>query len=50
LTQQFEAEVTLIPSSGGVYEVVINGTLVYSKKQTGEFPDEVKLLKKIAAL
>jgi selenoprotein W-related protein len=30
---------TLIPSGGGVYEVEHNGTLIYSKKQTGEFPD-----------
>ena len=26
------AEVRLIPSSGGVFEVVVNGTLVFSKK------------------
>jgi len=30
---------TLIPSGGGVYEVEHNGNLIYSKKQTGEFPD-----------
>ena len=28
--------ITLIPSSGGVYEVTIDGDLVYSKKETGE--------------
>jgi selenoprotein W-related protein len=28
--------VTLVPSSGGVYEVTIDGDLVYSKKATGE--------------
>lgn len=27
--------ITLIPSSGGVYEVTIDGDLVYSKKETG---------------
>lgn len=30
--QQFE--VRLIPSSGGVYEVTVDGDLVYSKKAT----------------
>ena len=30
---------TLIPSGGGVYEVEHNGKLIYSKKQTGEFPE-----------
>jgi selenoprotein W-related protein len=41
------AEVRLIESSGGVFEVVVDGSLVYSKKQTGEFPDEAQLLGKI---
>ncbi|KPL89752.1 SelT/SelW/selH family protein [Ardenticatena maritima] len=26
---------TLIPSSGGVFEVAVDGTLIYSKKETG---------------
>jgi len=38
----------LIPSSGGVFEVVVNGALVYSKKATGEFPDETRLIEKIS--
>jgi len=40
-------EVELIKSSGGVFEVVVDGTLVYSKKETGEFPDEQELVKKL---
>ncbi|GAB4560538.1 MAG: hypothetical protein Kow0047_07250 [Anaerolineae bacterium] len=37
-------ELTLIPSDGGVYEVEVDGDLVYSKKQTGRHAeyDEVK--------
>ena len=42
-------KVELIKSSGGVFEVVIDGVLIYSKKKTGEFPDEVKLVKQISA-
>jgi selenoprotein W-related protein len=30
----------LIPSSGGCFELSVNGKLVYSKLETGEFPDE----------
>jgi selenoprotein W-related protein len=30
----------LIPSSGGCFELTANGELVYSKLQTGKFPDE----------
>jgi selenoprotein W-related protein len=38
------AEVALVPSSGGVFEVVVDGTKVYSKAETGLFPDERALL------
>lgn len=41
------AEVRLIESSGGVFEVVADGNLVYSKKRTGEFPDEALLVGQI---
>ncbi len=33
------AELTLIPSSGGVFEVEVDGNLVFSKKQQGRFPE-----------
>ena len=35
--------VTLIASGGGVHEITANGTLVFSKKQTGRqpVPDEI---------
>ena len=29
---------TLIPSGGGVFEIVSDNKLIYSKKKTGEFP------------
>ncbi len=29
----------LIPGSGGVFEVTVNGVKKYSKKETGKFPD-----------
>jgi selenoprotein W-related protein len=41
------AEVGLIESSGGVFEVVVNGELIYSKKKTGDFPEEAQLVEKI---
>lgn len=49
MEQELCAEVELIPSGGGVFEVVVDGTLVYSKKATGEFPDETTLLESIKA-
>ena len=42
------AEVTLQPSSGGVFEVSLNGTEVFSKNKTGVFPVERALLDEIS--
>jgi selenoprotein W-related protein len=33
-------ELKLIPGGGGCFEVSVNGELLYSKLQTGQFPDE----------
>ena len=30
----------LVPSSGGCFELTVDGELVYSKLAVGEFPDE----------
>ncbi|MBO0960185.1 Rdx family protein [Neobacillus sp. MM2021_6] len=35
----------LIPSSGGAFEVTVNGEKVYSKLDTGIFPDTKELIK-----
>jgi len=34
------ASLTLIPSDGGVYEVEVDGGLIYSKKETGRHAQE----------
>jgi selenoprotein W-related protein len=42
LLKNFEAEIesiTLVPSTGGRYEISVNGLLIYSKLQTGRHPD-----------
>ncbi len=48
LSKRCHAEVKLIKSSGGVFEVVVDGELAYSKKATGQFPDEMQLLQQLA--
>lgn len=38
---EFKQEIqglTLVPSDGGRFELSLNGELVYSKMETGEFP------------
>jgi selenoprotein W-related protein len=39
--------VELVASSGGVYEVTVDGSLIFSKKKTGRFPEEGEVLKLI---
>ncbi len=43
-------EIKLIPSSGGVFEIMINGHLnVFSKRKTGRFPiSEYEVVKTIS--
>ncbi len=35
----------LIPSGGGRFEVQVDGDLIYSKLETGEFPREDDIIK-----
>ena len=49
---EFEHQITdlkLIPSKGGVYEVVVDGDLVYSKKATKRHADPEEILAAIRA-
>ena len=39
----------MIPSKGGCFELTANGELLYSKLQTGKFPDEPALVDMIGS-
>lgn len=36
-----------MPSSGGAFEISVDGNLVYSKLQEGRFPDERVIVREI---
>jgi len=36
--------VQLIPSSGGVFEVTVDGRLIFSKKDIKRFPEEGEII------
>ena len=40
IKERFGLEAGLVRGSGGVFEVSIDAKLVYSKKQTGQFPED----------
>jgi selenoprotein W-related protein len=49
LLSTFEMEIggiSLIPGIGGIFEVRVNGTTIWSRKEQGRFPD-IKELKQL---
>ena len=40
-------EAELVKGAGGVFDVVVDGKLIYSKHQTGRFPDPEEILAKL---
>ncbi|MBV9826233.1 MAG: Rdx family protein [Alphaproteobacteria bacterium] len=44
LVERYGAEVELVPGVAGVFDVTVDGKLVYSKKQTGRFPTDEEIV------
>ena len=44
ITKETGREVGLIRSGGGVFEIVDGGDLIYSKRKTGSFPEDDKIV------
>ena len=44
-----EVDATFIKGSGGQFEVVLDGNLIFSKKQAGRFPVVDEILEKLPA-
>jgi len=45
--EQEISELALKPGSGGTFEVVANGTLVWSREKEGRFPDITELKQRV---
>lgn len=43
------AALELVPSGGGCFEVSVDGELIYSKLETGEFPQERAILEVVTS-
>lgn len=41
---------TFVPSSGGVFEITVNDSLIHSKKESNQFPDEETVTKRVGEL
>jgi len=44
LKKEFGAEVELISSDGGVFEIVVDGKNIFSKKSLNRFPDDGEIV------
>jgi len=44
LDSRFGILAEMRPSSGGVFEVTLNGRLIFSKKQLGRFPNDGEIV------
>jgi len=49
LRNALDAEVKLVPGAGGVFDVTVDGRLVFSKDKTGRFPDEGEITELVRA-
>jgi len=47
LKKRFGVKSQLIKSGGGVFEIVKDDVLIFSKKQTGRFPEHDEIFEKI---
>jgi len=50
LKDHFGAEVELIEGDKGVFDVVADGDLIYSKHTTGRFPENQEIVQKLQNL
>lgn len=53
ILEQFKMQVLelkLIPSSGGCFELTVDGNLIYSKLAEGKFPEEKQMIEKLVEL
>jgi len=50
IKSELDISATLIKSGGGVFEVVADGKLIYSKKATGRFPDNHAVIQKLKTI
>ena len=49
LKQQM-TELALAPYADGRFEVIVDGKKIYSKLETGEFPDEDEIVNQISSM
>ncbi|MBU0637395.1 MAG: Rdx family protein [Planctomycetes bacterium] len=49
IKEQFGADVQLIEGAGGIFDVKVDGRLIFSKHDQGRFPEHAEILSSLAA-
>jgi selT/selW/selH-like putative selenoprotein len=44
IKESLGVEASLVPEGRGIFDIRVDGALVYSKFETGTFPDEARLV------
>ncbi|HBC47601.1 MAG TPA: hypothetical protein DEO84_05245 [candidate division Zixibacteria bacterium] len=47
IEKKYGVKSKLIKSSGGLFEVTVDGKKIFSKKETGRFPENLEILETI---
>ncbi|MCB2182947.1 MAG: Rdx family protein [Desulfobulbaceae bacterium] len=47
MKKKYDADIELVASSGGVFEIEVDGKTLFSKKSLGRFPDDGEIVKLI---
>lgn len=47
MRNKFDEEAKLVPGSNGIFDVIVDGELIFSKFKTGRFPNPGEVAKKI---
>jgi len=50
LKKDFGVQARLIEGSGGVFDVHLDGTQIWSKHDVGRFPEDEEIVKKVQSL
>lgn len=50
IEKEFKVKSKLIAGGGGIFDVVCDGTMVFSKFEAGRFPEEAEVLDALRAL
>lgn len=50
IRDEYNVKAELIPSGGGIFDVTVDGKRVWSKHETGRFPEHHEVLERIADL